>query len=215
MKQPRNLLTQPDLGRRLAETRKRLGWTQTALQELLGLDRRVTISDWETGKESIPPERLAQIASLAGASVEGVFGDRAGTVPERARATTGAVAVPVGTAEEDERRLCRADAIEDPLLRQLEREGILAIMRVRVLGLEAQAAEQRARALRAAEVASVGRARAIGAGERAAEQRVGRLWSGKPTHTPMPGPAGQSTSNNNHERDASDSGDSSGSAGNQ
>jgi transcriptional regulator with XRE-family HTH domain len=149
MKQPRNLLTQPDLGRRLAETRKRLGWTQTALQELLGLDRRVTISDWETGKEAIPPERLAQIASLAGASVEGVFGDRAGTVPERARATTGGAYDEA--VEEERRQLTAIGRIADPWARMLERDSLAAVIR-------AQAARDACRALRVAEEVAAARA---------------------------------------------------------
>lgn len=55
--------------------RRRLGLNQQQLAERLGLSRHSTISDWERGAVTPPPERLEQIAELVGEDVTELFGN--------------------------------------------------------------------------------------------------------------------------------------------
>jgi transcriptional regulator with XRE-family HTH domain len=65
-----------DLGEAIRLIRKlRLGLNQQEFAEKLGVSRHSTVSDWERGKAVPPPERLEQIADLAGETVEDLFGD--------------------------------------------------------------------------------------------------------------------------------------------
>ena len=64
------------LGQRVAELRKELGWTQTQLAECIGISQQL-IAAYEAGARKIPASMLATLAKLFAVPMEQLVGMKA------------------------------------------------------------------------------------------------------------------------------------------
>jgi transcriptional regulator with XRE-family HTH domain len=107
------------VGEQIARVRKGLKMKQVTFSEALGLIRPETVSEWENDRRAPGRESLEKIAELAGATYAQLF--------ERFE-RDGDAAPPYNEARE-EMELARIGAMNDSLLRTLERESIAAVIR--------------------------------------------------------------------------------------
>jgi transcriptional regulator with XRE-family HTH domain len=61
-----------DVGRRVAEIRRELGWTQAVLAEHLGVTVNY-VKNVEAGKENLTVRSLVRVANLVGVDVSALF----------------------------------------------------------------------------------------------------------------------------------------------
>lgn len=122
---------------RVREIRKRrLQKTQAELAAALGYSRAETISDWERGATEPPPEKLQELAELAGMTYDEAFGGLRSGVRERMSAyDPGHELAEFGEAEQWLRSLLAPDSLRR-MARTLEGRSVIKGLRGIVADLE-------------------------------------------------------------------------------